>query len=73
MTETGGILGMVVPVEVGRADDARVRQRRWIGAGCKVRARLEQQDAALCVGAQSRGKNCAGRAASDNDDIEHSL
>jgi hypothetical protein len=27
----------------------------------------------LCVGAQSRGKNCAGRAASDNDDIEHSL
>ena len=71
VAETGGVLGVVVPIEGGRAgDDIRVRQYRGVAVGREVRARLEQQDAALRIGAQSRRENGAGRAAADDDDVE---
>jgi hypothetical protein len=53
-----------------RADDAWISQDRGIIVGCKIWARLKQQDATSRIGAQSRRKNCAGGAAAYNNDIE---
>jgi hypothetical protein len=51
---------MVVPVEVGRAcDDIRVRQHWRVAVGREILARLQQQDAALRIGAQSRARTAA--------------
>jgi hypothetical protein len=58
VAKTGGILGMVLPIEGGRAcDDIRIHQDRWVAVGCKIRARLKQQDLALRIGAEPGGKN----------------
>ena len=40
MAETGGVLGVVVPIEGGRCDDARVRQNRRIAVRREVRDRF---------------------------------
>ena len=62
---------MVVPIEGGRAsDDIRVLQNRRIIGGCKIRARLKQEDAAACIVAKSGRKNRAGRSAAYNNDVE---
>jgi hypothetical protein len=71
VAEAGGVLGVVLPIEGGRAcNDIRVRQDWGVAVGRKILARLKQQDAALCIGAQSRRKNCAGRAAPHNNQVE---
>lgn len=70
MAETGAVLGMVLPIEAGRAcDDIRVRQDWRVTVGRKILARLKQQDAALRIGARPGGKNGAGRAAAYNNDV----
>ncbi len=71
VAESGGVFGVVVPIEGGRAsDDIRVLQNRRIVGGCKIRARLKQEDAALCIVAKSGRKNRAGRSAAYNNDVE---
>jgi hypothetical protein len=70
VAETGSVLGMIVPIEGGRADDIRVRQYWGVAVGRKILTRLKQQDAPSRISAQSRRKNRAGRAAAYNNDVE---
>jgi hypothetical protein len=71
VAEASGVLGVVLPIEGWRArDNIRVLQDSGIAIGRKIRARLKQQDAAFCFGAQSRRKNRAGRAATYDNDVE---
>src|SRR5882672_4234762 len=58
VAESGGVFGVVVPIEGGRAsDDIRVIQNRWIIGGCKIRACFKQDDTAACIVAKSGCKN----------------
>jgi hypothetical protein len=73
VAEAGGVLGMIVPIEGGQAcDDIRVPKARGVIVGRKIRTCLKQQEAAMRIGALSCGKNGAGRAAADDNDVEAS-
>ena len=71
MAQSGGILGVVLPIEGGRACYyIRVRQYRRIVVGPKIRARLKQQDLASLISAHSRGKDCPRRSATYNNHVK---
>jgi hypothetical protein len=50
--------------------DTRVSQNRGVTVGRKIWARLKQKDATLRIRAQSRGQDCASRAAAHDDEVE---
>jgi hypothetical protein len=60
MPKAGGVLGVVLPIEVGRCDDVSVHKNRRVSVDRKIGAGVKQQNAPLRVGTQSRRENRAG-------------